>query len=114
MELHWHKQHRLKCARINETPIIKIFKENGFSSNDLVRLNRVRCFLKVFSLADITTGDGRQINTHCTQALPDPHHHSNLEWQKEHPTRGDKIYGKEPWNQSHTTISCSKPFYKSG
>ena len=76
---------------------------------DLVRLNRVRCFLKVFSLADITTGDGRQINTHCTQALPDPHHHSNLEWPKEHPTREDKLL----WKRTLESITA-KPFYKSG
>jgi hypothetical protein len=79
----------LHGLRINDKSIIETIKGLGhLPKKTLQAFNRVRCHLQVFSLADITTGDGKTI---CRQFLIDNPYSmpSKWEWHRECPCPED-------------------------
>ena len=56
------KTEKVKMLREGDVSLMEIFmKKKDISSHELLTLNRCRIYLKVFSLADVTTGDGKQL-----------------------------------------------------
>lgn len=54
----------------------------------IAALNRERCYLQVFSLADVVTGDGKTIQYSCLNRLRDTST-SNWQWHEQRPTTKD-------------------------
>ena len=54
---------KIQLACINDVVLMEAFQSQTFSPNQLHRLNKIRMFLKAFTLADISTGDGRRITS---------------------------------------------------
>ena len=58
----------LSPFRRNDRALMDIFfQDHSLSSAILVSINRVRCYLEVFSLADIATGDGTRLRSCYSQ-----------------------------------------------
>ena len=58
--------------------------EQNLTTADLISINRVRCYLEVFSLADIATGDGSKIRT-CYKLGLHGDTTSSWDWHEEQP-----------------------------
>ena len=56
--------------------------DHDLTTADLISINRVRCYLKVFSLADIATGDGSKIRT-CYKFGQRSNTTSSWDWHEE-------------------------------
>ena len=52
----------LPTLRVGDKFLMKCFMESGYSGADLKKLNYVRKFLKVVTVADIATSDGKRIS----------------------------------------------------
>ena len=86
---------RLHGTRENDTPIMEAITAIGpIPTCKLKAFNRVRCHLKLLSMADIVTGDGKTIcNQYCTEYPQSPK--SKWEWHRECPCAQDfKVWNK--------------------
>ena len=66
----------------------------------LQSINRVRCHLQVLSLADIVTGDGKNIGGNYLRGIPSKDV-SRWEWHKEEPCQNDY----KTWNKYISKIT---------
>ena len=79
----------LSPLRIHDRAITDIFfQDHSLPPNILVSINRVRCYLEVFSLADITTGDGTRIRS-CYLQGNRGDTHSKSDWHEKQPSVRD-------------------------
>ena len=90
---------KVRCSHLPDLPLqrardhylMDMFRRQGYDSDIIRSLNRVRLSLQVYSLADITTGDGTHIRynfVECRQprdVLPSPY-----VWPTEEPTNADR------------------------
>ena len=80
---------RLSPSRLHDRAIMDIFiLDHDFRASDLTSINRVRCYLEVYSLADIATGDGTMIRQ-CYKAGLRGDTYSTWDWHKERPSPHD-------------------------
>ena len=80
---------RPQPLRRNDRAIMDIFlTEYILPTRTLQAINRVRCYFKVFSIADIATGDGLRITKQYLLGL-DIKHESSWEWPLEQPSAQD-------------------------
>ena len=79
----------LSPFRRNDRALMDIFfQDHSLSSAILVSINRVRCYLEVFSLADIATGDGTRLRS-CYSQGQRGDTHSQWDWHEERPSDRD-------------------------
>ena len=72
-------------------------KEHNIAPKVLQSINRVRCHLKVFSIADIATGDGLKIRKQYMLGLVEDTD-SSWEWPLERPSSNDFKCWREAMN----------------
>lgn len=85
---------RPQHLRLHDKAIMDIFyTEYNLPTSTLQSINRVRCHLQLFSLADLATGDGTKIRNQYILGLKD-NLGSNWEWQIEQPSHKDIIAWK--------------------
>jgi len=83
----------------------QVFEDLGFSWSERVRLNRVRVYLQVLFLSDVTTASGARIEVEKMHPRPHDHKWSTYSrWPKEQPTLSDF----ELWKEAMTSICPSK------
>lgn len=89
--------------RTGDAYLIKRFIEVGYQGAALVRLNRIRLFLQVYSVADITQAGGQKIlNPGCLeQYLVEQGESSYSPWPKEKITPQDRVF----WHEAIVAIS---------
>ena len=58
------------------------------AQRDIISINRVRCHLEVYSLADITTGNGTKLQ-HCFKLGEKTDNKSTWDWHEEQPSEHD-------------------------
>ena len=76
----------LSPLRRNDHALMDIFiQDHSLSSALLVPINQVYCYLEVFSLADIETGDGTCIRS-CYSQGQGGDTHSQWDWHEERPS----------------------------
>ena len=73
----------LPLQRENDVLLIPLFGELGYTSQELVQLNRCRIFLKVISLSDIVTGCGTKIRLNCWNGNTDALWVSIYQWPRQ-------------------------------
>ena len=61
IDLSHHSSPRMGPLRTNNRALMDIFREHDINATVMTSINRVRGFLEVFTLADITTGNGNKI-----------------------------------------------------
>ena len=94
----------LPLQRENDVLLIPLFGELGYTSQELVQLNRCRIFLKVISLSDIVTGCGTKIRLNCWNGNTDALWVSIYQWPRQtRPTEDHWIL----WRQALSRI-CSR------
>ena len=83
---------RPRAARENDTFLMDLYHRlDLLSKSEMRSFNRVRLYLGVITMADLTTGDGKHIrNTFFDRPRPTNHDYpSTYIWQREEPTSGD-------------------------
>ena len=101
--------------------IMNTFINNYIISNPiLLSINRVRCYLQLFFISDIATGDGLKMRNnyawgHCGDTV------SKWDWHEEHPSNEDFVHGKRAMtlliderNLLHNPLGSwiAKPYHK--
>ena len=71
--------------RNNDRALMDIFKEHDINTTVMSSINRVRGYLEVFTLADITTGDGNKIRP-CFLLGSKSDTNSLWDWHEERPS----------------------------
>ena len=61
IDLSHHSSPRMGPLRVNNRALMDVLKEHDNTIAVMISINRVRGYLDVFTLADITTGDGNNI-----------------------------------------------------
>ena len=102
IQVSWRKFPALPLQRVGDCYLNALFTNLGYSPDQLQALNRCRLYLRVYSLADIATGDGSRIRKVFTQVQqPRDVQASKYEWPVERPSRADK----DLWKAALTAIS---------
>ena len=80
---------RLSPLRLHDRSLMDIFRiDHDLTPADRISINRVRCHLEVFSLADIATGDGSKIRL-CYKLGLRSDTTSSWDWHEERPSSHD-------------------------
>ena len=80
---------RLSPLRLHDRSLMDILRTDyDLTPADQISINRVRCYLEVFSLADIATGDGSRIRP-CYKYGQRGDTISSWDWHEEQPSRHD-------------------------
>ena len=64
---------------IGDEPLMKLFKESGYTQGELTRLNRCQLYYQVTTLSDVADGTGTQLSTRWFYRSP-PVHHTRYKW----------------------------------
>ena len=72
----------IKRPRERDRWLMSEFKRVGYSGQELVRLNRVRCHQQVLILSDIVTASGRSLDERYLRKRPNSEQWSSLNSQK--------------------------------
>ena len=108
-----HDAIKLHGARTHDVAIMDAVRELGpIIPAQLKAFNRVRCHLHVMNLSDVTTGDGKRIDTVFFDSSP-PCLDSAWEWHLEHPTQQDyKVWRRYLKSLLDATNSLFSPLGK--
>ena len=88
----------LSPQRENDEAIMDAIRQtNSFTKNEESRINRVRCHLEAFTMADIVTGNGKQICPNAYKGIK-PETPSKFDWHEERPTKSDIILWQRALN----------------
>ena len=83
-----------------------LFHTTGFKKTELNKLNKCRIYLKVITVADITSGDGRTICGQSLNGIRDPHRPRRFKWPIQSlPQRSSWTLWKKAIFQ---TLSCTE------
>ena len=74
------KTAELQLQRANDQFLMSEFIRHGFKNKRLVRLNRCRVYLQVYTLADVCTGDGRKLISAIMDGRNPMKGSSRLQW----------------------------------
>ena len=85
IDLSHHYSPRMGPLRVNDRALMDILKEHDIPTAVSTSINRVRGYLEVFTLADITTGDGNKIRQ-CFQLGSKSDTKSLWDWHEERPS----------------------------
>ena len=100
IKLIWRDQELPWRSRERDKGLMELFRENGMNDMNLLKsLNRVRCYYKVITVADLSSICGTRICTSYKKLRND----SSFIWQTEHPTDEDFRL----WEAAIKTISSS-------
>ena len=91
----------LPLRRIGDEYLTQAFYDAGFRDGHLRRLNLCRLYLRVTTLADITTADGRQVTSAAWDGRRDPIRQPKLDW----PIQGNLT--AVDWTQWQTALSTA-------
>ena len=81
--------------RVNDQAIMDYFiKQGNISKNHLCAINRVRCHMQIFTIADLATGNGKYVNSKYLIRLRE-NQNSQWKWHMESPTNADYKIWKE-------------------
>jgi hypothetical protein len=75
--------------RENGRWLMKVFEDHGFSGDDLIRLNRVRCHQQVLYLSDVFDASGRALDRRYLRQRPMDEVWSTLLFPRESPPYRD-------------------------
>ena len=73
---------KLELVRYNDSFLMENFVRHGFRDRALKMLNEMRMFLKVITVANITTADGVEITPEAWQGIPNEVTGSLYEWRR--------------------------------
>ena len=88
IDLSHHSSPRMGPLRVNDRALMDIFKEHNITTKESTSINKVRGYLEVFTLADITTGDGNKIRQ-CFKLGIKSDTKSLWDWHEERPSQLD-------------------------
>ena len=78
-----------KYIRTGDRGLMEEFYRIGYRETNLVRLNRVRNYLQVIYISDITEGNGRKIRSCTFTSRKDVDKRSKFNWRREYPVPRD-------------------------
>ena len=118
------KELPLQPTRANDKWLMLCLEEAGYSKDELIRLNRVRCYQQVIFLSDIFGPNGRSIDRRYMVRRPEGDNWSTLIFPKEKPAPRDFILWRSalddlaprglPRNRLGVCVRTSHKIYPSG
>jgi hypothetical protein len=106
VKIEFHKQFLIPPTRRGDVALMELFIKLDYSTDQLVRLNRVRKFHRVHSLADILSADGKTVEP---AVLTTRQRHSTRTFSWEQPTKADFTL----WRTAIRAITSSSLTYSS-
>jgi hypothetical protein len=109
---------RLLLARRHDQFIMETFISKGYKGTQLRDLNHCRKYLRVITLADITTVDGKKISADAWKGTPPQQLWHSYEWPRRTPPSYPQYTGnngKRPspaafWYTDETTTASPNPW----
>jgi hypothetical protein len=89
VKLRFDPKFHIKPTRVGDRALMELFLEQRYQKHIMERLNRVRRFLRVHSLADIVLADGCTVDTAHILSRTQGHSTRTFSWEQPTPTNFD-------------------------